>query len=415
MKQKNTSCRSLWALWMLLAVTLCGCGKAPEYQESSTSTASISAPTIADVQPESTAPEAVDPLTARLEAMTLEEKVGQLFLVRPDALDFSQNQAAIDDPNSPGVTSISDALSEALKRYPVGGIVLFGKNLVSPDQCESMIQDWQAASSLPLLIAVDEEGGDVARLANAPGFNLPKYKNAASVGASGNPADAEAMGRTIGSYLAELGFSLDFAPVSDVNTNPRNPVIGTRAFSSDPETAADMVAAAVDGFHQAGIACCLKHFPGHGDTAQDSHLGTAVTYRTWEQMLEAEMLPFRAGIEAGAELVMLGHISTPNATTDGLPASMSSEWITRLRQELGFSGLVVTDSLSMQAITDRYSSGEAAIAALNAGADILLMPENLTEAYNAVLYAVADGTISQARIDESVLRILCLKRSLHLL
>ena len=415
MKKKKAWFCAMQIVCALLTTALCGCGKNPERQETPSGTAATVTPTAADPLPESTAPEAVDPLTARLEAMTLEEKVGQLFLVRPDALDFSQSQAAIDDPNLPGVTGISDTLAEALESYPVGGIVLFGKNLISPDQCRDMIASWQAASRLPLLVAVDEEGGNVARLANAPGFNLPKYRNAASVGASGDPDDAEAMGRTIGSYLTELGFSLDFAPVADVNTNPRNPVIGTRAFSSDPQTAAGMVAGAVDGFHQAGIACCLKHFPGHGDTAQDSHFGTAVAEKTWDEMLCEEMLPFRAGIYAGAELVMVGHISTPNATDDDLPASLSAQWITRLRENLGFEGLIITDSLAMEAITRFYPADEAAVMVLSAGVDLLLMPEDLRSAWAGILDAVENGTLSEARIDESVLRVLKLKSKLGLI
>lgn len=219
------------------------------------------------------------------------------------------------------------------------------------------------------------------------------------------------MGQIIGGYLKTYGLNLDFAPVADVNTNPANTVIGNRAFSSDPAVAAQMVASAVQGFHDAGILCTLKHFPGHGDTAEDSHYGTASSTKTWAEMRETELKPFAAGIAAGADVVMTAHITTPNATQDGLPASLSYTMLTeRLRGELGFTGVICTDSLSMQAIRDHYSAAEAAVTALNAGADLLLMPPDLPEAFDGVLEAVQNGTISEERLNESVRRILMLKQ-----
>ena len=164
------------------------------------------------------------------------------------------------------------------------------------------------------MTAVDEEGGSVARLANASGFDLPQYQSAQAVGTTGDPANARAMGQIVGGYLKTYGLNLDFAPVADVNTNPANTVIGNRAFSSDPAVAAQMVASAVQGFHDAGILCTLKHFPGHGDTAEDSHYGTASSTKTWTEMRETELKPFAAGIAAGADVVMTAHITTPNAT-----------------------------------------------------------------------------------------------------
>ena len=172
-----------------------------------------------------------------------------------------------------------------------------------------------------------------------------------------------------------------------------------------------MVASAVQGFHDAGILCTLKHFPGHGDTAEDSHYGTASSTKTWAEMRETELKPFAAGIAAGADVVMTAHITTPNATQDGLPASLSYTMLTeRLRGELGFTGVICTDSLSMQAIRDHYSAAEAAVAALNAGADLLLMPPDLPEAFDGVLEAVQNRTISEERLNESVHRILMLKQ-----
>src|SRR5699024_373762 len=180
-----------------------------------------------------------------------------------------------------GVTALTDAMRETLETYPVGGVVLFGKNIESPAQLAAFTADLQEAGRLPMFIAVDEEGGAVARLANSPALSLPQYESAAAVGAEG-PAAAREMARTIGGYLQGYGINLDFAPVADVNSNPANPVIGARAFSADSEMAAACVAAAVRGFSEAGVLCCLKHFPGHGDTAADSHDGAVTLDKTIE-------------------------------------------------------------------------------------------------------------------------------------
>ena len=361
----------------------------------------VSLSLVGGMLPAVTAGATSDAVETRLASMTLREKVGQLFVVRPEALDFEKTS---------GGTQLTDAMREHLAQYPVGGIVLFKQNITDADQMTALIRDYQNASTTGLLVAVDEEGGTVARLANHKAFDLPKYANAAAIGATGDPAQARAMGRTIGGYLKPYGFNLDFAPVADVNSNPKNPVIGKRAFSSDPNVAASMVSAAVEGFHEAGMLCTLKHFPGHGDTGEDSHYGTATTAKTWEEMQAVEMLPFEAGIAAGADVVMAAHITTPNATSDGLPASLSYTMLTeRLREELGFTGVICTDALEMKAISSHYAPADAAVAALNAGADILLMPSDLCAAFEGVVQAVENGTVSEERLNESVRRILTLK------
>ena len=361
----------------------------------------ISLSLAAGMLPAVTAGAASDAVEAKLASMTLREKVGQLFVVRPEALDFEKTS---------GGTQLTDAMREHLAQYPVGGIVLFRQNITDADQMTALIRNYQNASTTGLLVAVDEEGGTVARLANHKAFDLPKYANAAAIGATGDPEQARAMGRTIGGYLKPYGFNLDFAPVADVNSNPKNPVIGKRAFSSDPSIAAAMVAAAVEGFHEAGMLCTLKHFPGHGDTGEDSHYGTATTAKTWEEMQAVEMLPFEAGIAAGADVVMAAHITTPNATSDGLPASLSYTMLTeRLRGKLGFTGVICTDALEMKAISSHYAPADAAVAALNAGADILLMPSDLRAAFEGVVNAVETGAVTEERLNESVRRILTLK------
>lgn len=381
------------------------------------------APSFQTMIPDKTPAPAATPVSVHaadslLAEMTLREKVGQLFLVRPDALDPALSQETVDDADAPGATKLSESMAAFLKEYPVGGVVVFGKNITGEAQLVQLIDELQQTSAVPMLIGVDEEGGTVARLANSPGFDLPQYESAAAVGAQGTEA-VRAMSAEIGTYLTEYGINLDFAPVADVNTNPDNPVIGTRAFSSDPQTAADCVAAAVEGFSRAGMLCCLKHFPGHGDTANDSHDGAVYTEKTMEELRACEFLPFEAGIQAGAPLVMVGHIAAPNAVEgEGgqLPATFSHTIITDvLRGELGFTGVVVTDSLSMGAVTGTYTPGEAAVLALQAGADLLLMPAGLTQAYDEVLAAVEDGRLNEERIDESVARILALKQQAGLL
>ena len=275
-----------------------------------------------------------------------------------------------------------------------------------------MIENIQSYSKLGLFIAVDEEGGKVARLSKNPAMGTTVFPAMQEIGATGDTDRAYQVGHTIGTEIAEAGFNLDFAPVADVFSNPNNTVIGSRAFSSDPKTAADMVAACVKGFNDSGMLCTLKHFPGHGDTNADSHYGEAETGKTLEQLEACEFLPFEAGIKAGAPFVMIGHITAPNVISEAVPASLSHEMITGLlREQLGFDGIVITDSMSMKAITDQYSSGEAAVMALKAGADIILMPEDLRGAVDGVLDAIASGELSEERIDESVLRILGVKLS----
>ena len=340
------------------------------------------------------------PVTADM--LTLEQKVGQLFIVRPDALDLTLSQETINDAHADGVTAVTNEMRKTLQQYPVGGICQFGKNIESPSQLARFNADLQAASATPLLIAVDEEGGLIARLANNDAFNLPRYASAAAVGASGDPADAREMGQTIGNYLKTYGFNMDFAPDADVNTNPDNPIIGERAFSSDAATAAQMAAAAADGLRENGILPTLKHFPGHGDTAEDSHTDLAVTYKTREELENCELLPFAA--DTGLHAVMVGHIAAPNVTGDMTPATLSPTLIGMIPD--AENALIVTDSLAMDAITAAYTPGETAVLAIRAGCDVLLMPNSLPEAYAAVLDAVQNGTISEARLDQSVNKIL---------
>ena len=303
------------------------------------------------------------------------------------------------------MTELTDAMRDALQKYPVGGVCQFGKNIVDPEQITAFNAALQEASDIPLFISVDEEGGAVARLANKDTFDLPRYESAAAVGAEGVDA-ACAMGQTIGGYLRTYGFNMDFAPDADVNTNPDNPIIGTRAFSSDAAEAADCAAAMARGLTGEGILPTFKHFPGHGDTAEDSHTGLAYSYRTVEELTACELLPFEAAAEVGPHAVMVGHIVVPELTGD-LPATLCADAIALVPD--AENTLIVTDSLAMGAITDSYTPGEAAVQALQAGCDVLLMPDGLADAYDAVLAAVQNGTLSEDRLDLSVNKILRMK------
>lgn len=335
-----------------------------------------------------------------LEGLTLREKVLQMFIVTPEQLTGAAGP----------VTQCGDTSVQAIQDRPVGGIVYFAANLQDREQTAAMLSAIQAASPLGLFLSVDEEGGSVARLGSNPAMGTTSFPAMGEIGATGDPEQAYNVGLTIGGELGELGFNLDFAPVADVNSNPDNPVIGDRAFSSDPVEAAEMVAACVAGFRDSGTLCALKHFPGHGDTATDSHYGAASSDKTLEELEACEFLPFRAGIEAGAELVMVGHIALPAVTGEDTPACLSYDIVTGLlRQKLGFDGLAVTDSLSMEAVTGAYAPGEAAVLAVEAGMDLLLMPEDLDAAVEGILEAVETGALTEARIDESVARILTTK------
>lgn len=347
--------------------------------------------------------------------MSLREKVGQLFIVRPEALAENSNAENSNAETAPATDRVDDAVISRIEEYPVGGIALFSRNITSAEQLPMFISDLQSSSKYPLFIAVDEEGGRVARIANSDFFNVASYKSMEDIGKSGDASKAEEVGRQIGSYLKELGFNLDFAPVADTNTNPQNIVIGDRSYGSDPALVARMVSAQLDGMHDSGIMGTLKHFPGHGDTKDDTHSGYVSIEKTWDELKECELVPFITALPK-ADMVMVSHITAVNVTSDKLPTSMSETMITgKLRNELGYDGVIITDAMAMGAVADNYTSAEAAVTAVKAGVDIVLMPQNLDEAFNGVMNAVTDGEISMERLDESVLRILKMKAKYKLI
>ena len=338
-----------------------------------------------------------------LESMTLEEKVCQLFMITPEALT--------------GVGTVVQAgtsTKNAIDQYPVGGLIYFSQNLQDPGQTRMMLANTQQyakeRTGFPIFLSVDEEGGQVARVGSNPAFGVEKIGNMSDVGSRGDTQEAYEVGSTIGAYLSDLGFNMDAAPDTDVLTNPNNQVVKYRSFSSDPQLVTEMAASELRGLNEQGIIGMYKHFPGHGGTTDDSHEGYAYVDDTLEELKSGAFVPFQDGIDNGIQVIMVSHISCPNVTGDNTPATLSKMMITDiLRNDMGFDGMVITDAMNMGAITAQYSSSQAAVAALNAGVDMLLMPEDFQSAYQGVLGAVKDGTVSEERIDESVRRILELK------
>ncbi|MFJ5099932.1 glycoside hydrolase family 3 protein [Streptomyces sp. NPDC088554] len=351
-----------------------------------------------------------------VDRMSLEEKVGQLFVMRvyghsatdPDQADIDANLAEI------GVRTAAELIST----YHVGGIIYFAwaHNTRDPQQIAGLSHGIQRAGlagrvPVPLLIATDQEHGAVARVGK-PATLLP---GAMALGASESTARAREAARIAGAELAAMGINQNYAPDADVNVNPANPVIGVRSFGADPQAVARMVAAQVEGYQSAGIATAAKHFPGHGDTTDDSHTSLPTIHHTRAQWEELDRPPFRAAIDAGAASIMTAHIVVPALDPSGDPATLSHPIVTGiLREQLGYDGVVITDALGMEGVRQKYGDDRVPVLALLAGVDQLLNPPDLDLAWNAVLTAVRSGEISEGRIEASVLRVLALKERLGL-
>lgn len=372
--------RNYFALFLLLVCILAGC--APQ------GSAPTPTPPPRETPPAPTA--TPDPAAERLAAMTLEQKVGQLLVA-----GIEGTQAGV------------DAVS-AIQSVQVGGIILFGRNVESGSQLTALTNRLRELNGgqIPLFLCVDEEGGRVSRMPPEVD-DLP-----AALDFFRSGGDPYGLGQTLGLLCRSFGFTVDFAPVADVWTNPDNKVIGDRALSTDFAAASAAVPQEVAGMAAMGVIPVVKHFPGHGDTAVDSHVGLPVVDKTVEELRAGELLPFQAAIQGGAPAVMAGHILM-TAIDPERPASLSPAVVTGLlREELGFDGLVCTDDLTMAAVSDTWGMGEAAVLAVEAGCDLLLVchgAENLTAARQALLDAAAEGRITEARLDESVRRILALK------
>ena len=338
---------------------------------------------------------------ALLATMSLEEKVYQMIFATPDSLE-----------GIPGASTADEHTQQSLEQHPVGGLVYFSRNIRSADQITELTTQTQTYSKIPLFIGVDEEGGNVARLA---GIVTEYYSPMGQYGAEEDYARVSEIGTEMAADLLSAGFNLDFAPVGDVISNDGNSEIGSRSFGSDPILVAQMARTMIEALQEGGVCACIKHFPGMGSTSSDSHYGRSNSERTLQELRETDMVPFESAVEAGVGMVMVSHMTLSNVTGE-TPCDLSYEIVTGLlREELGYDGVVITDSHEMASITDYYGCGEAAVLAIQAGCDVVLMPVDLAAAAEGIIQAVEDGTLTEERINESVLRLLLLKYELGII
>lgn len=334
-----------------------------------------------------------------LKQMTLDEKIYQMLFVTPESLTGVGQ-----------VITAGDTTKNALMQQPVGGLIYFAENLQDMNQITCLIQNTQSYSKIPLFIGVDEEGGRVSRLGDNSLTGVSKFPSMKSIGETQDSSQAYLVGETIGKEISKLGFNVDFAPVADVLINYDNTEIGDRSFGTNPNDVSEMVEKVVTGLQKNNVSSVLKHFPGHGSTLVNSHHGYSESTRTLEEFRENEFLPFKAGIKAGSDFVMVSHATYVNATNEKCPASLSKEIITGfLLEELEFKGIVITDSFSMGAITNNYTTESAVVKAVNAGVDMILMPQSINRAFTGIKDAVTNGEITVDRINESVMKILSIK------
>jgi beta-N-acetylhexosaminidase len=337
-------------------------------------------------------------------SLALEEKVAQLFIVTPEQITGMDV-----------VTRAGETTQNALSEYPVGGLIYFAQNFEDPDQTKEMLGNTKSyienTCGLTPFLATDEEGGRVTRIASNESFGVDKVASMSTIGKTKDPEKAYEAGETIGKYMSDLGFNLDLAPVADVLTDSKSEVIGDRSFGSDPELVSELSWQYASGLQDNGITACFKHFPGHGSVAGDTHASTVSQDKSREDLYSSDLIPFQNAVTSGARMIMASHISCPEITGDDVPASLSPVMLTGiLREDLGYEGVIITDAFNMAAVTDLYQDpGEAAVTAINAGADIILMPADFHEAYNAVLSAASSGKIETERIDDSLRRILKIK------
>lgn len=358
------------------------------------------APPTSEPEPTPAPPTQAELMEQRIEEiiaeMPLEDRVAGLFILTPE-----------------GLTGVNTAIKagngtkKALEEYKVGGIIYMKKNIQSQKQITEMIANTRSFSKYPLFMAVDEEGGSVTRVA-AAGL-VGKQPSPGEIGKLGNPEKAYEAGTVIGGYLKELGFDVNFAPVADLS-NVENSIMKDRSYGATAAEVTPYVLGMMKGLEEQGITACMKHFPGIGGTTGDTHDGLVAITRTAEEMWAEELAVYKAGIEAGIPMIMLGHANVESLTGDKTSAVFSEIIVTDiLRGELGFRGIIVTDALNMKAISEYYTSEQAAVMALKAGCDMIMMPENFKQAYEGVIKAVSEGKISEERINDSLRRIYRIK------
>ena len=385
----------LFFLCLLVCFGLSGCsknnGRSDITAETVTQTAAVT-----ETATETTT---IDEIQSKLDTMSLDEKIGQMLMPA-----YRYN-------NGRKVVQVDENIAAELEMYKIGNIIIFDENMSSVAQTKDLIAEFKRLISqncgIMPFISIDEEGGMVSRLGKSgiiADYYIPSARSMAAKGTVKENCTKIALN------LKALGFNMDFAPDADVDTNPDNPIIGDRAFSSDPEEAAEYMLEAAKTLEENGIIPVIKHFPGHGDTQTDSHLGMAVLPHDMSRLESIELVPFKKAAENDVPVIMVGHLTTPKISENGLPASLNPDIINGLlREDLGFDGVVITDSMEMGAIENLYGNADAAVMAVKAGADILLMPPDVPTAFNAVKNAVENGEISRENIDDSVYRILKLK------
>lgn len=349
-----------------------------------------------------------DPAASLVAKMSLEDKVAQMFMVTPEALSKFNGS----------VVASGEQTKQAFAKRPVGGVIYNSANLQSPEQVKTMLANLQKYSKdrvgIPVFTGVDEEGGTVARVSGSKSMGIKPYPNMSEVGAGKDSNRALQIGTEMGKYLADLGFNIDFAPDADVLTNPQNNLLKYRAFSSDPQTVTTMTAAFTKGLQTSGVLATYKHFPGHGSTSADSHKGITVSQQDAAGLEQVDLVPFKDAVAKDVKLIMVSHVCFPKVFGDNTPASLSKQAVTGwAREKLQYQGILITDAMSMGAISENYQPAEAAVKAIQAGIDIVLDPKDFDAAYQGVLAAVKSGKISQEQVNQSVTRIVATKLQLN--
>ncbi|HHV19112.1 MAG TPA: beta-N-acetylhexosaminidase [Thermoanaerobacterales bacterium] len=378
----------LLLLIIILSIIMCGCGKGNHKGNNNRNNGEAIKP------PEKAA---VDPLKNQIEQMTVDEKVGQMVMIGLEGYEK--------DPYA----------QEMITKYKVGGFIFFKRNIKNAYQTLTLINSLKEANrenKIPLFFAVDEEGGRVTRMP----AEFTKLPTSRAIGKINSEDFAFEVGSIIGQQLKSLGFNMNFAPVLDIDSNPNNPVIGDRSFGHNEEIVSKLGTATMKGI-QSQVISAVKHFPGHGDTSTDSHISLPVVNHDMDRLKDFELVPFAQAIENGADMVMVAHILLPKIDQEN-PVTLSETVITDiLREEMKFNGVIITDDMTMGAITENYDIGDAAVKSVRAGADIVLIchdNEKQVTVLEALKEAVADGVISQESLDEHVYRILKLKQKYNL-
>ena len=353
----------------------------------------------------------IDPLTQEaisvVAGMTLEQKVAQMFIVTPDGLTGTN-----------GATVVGNTTKSVYAAYPVGGLIYEKDNFQTKEQTQAMLEAMESLSmdtiALPIFLGVEEEGGKASMVASKSPIDVDNIDNMGEIGATADTSAAYEAGQKIGNYLYDLGFNMNFAPVADVLSNSENSAMANRSFGNESAVVGSMVSGVLDGLAENNIIGVVKYFPGYGSTSGDGTEGAVSTEKMLDELMVSELVPFQQVIDAGTGFVMVGHVSVPNITGREIPSSLSEYMITQvLRNDMGFTGIVITDAMNKKAITNSYESADAAVTAVAAGADIILMPEDFKEAYEGVIEAVESGVISEERINTSLVRIVKAKLGMY--